>query len=288
MKYRNLQDTQFVKDLIEKNDAKYFYSALIQRLLRSGMLRKDMSVLVICGTAKDKTVFSQLGFTNVTISNLDPRLPVGEFSPYNWSFQDAENLGFPDAHFDFIVVNAGLHHCHSPHRALLEMYRVAKSGILVIEARESLLMKLALALGFAEEYEVCNVVTEGLEFGGVKNSLIPNYVYRWTEREVEKAIASYAPHARHSIEFYYDLKFPFSTLLDRNPIYLITALALYPLAKAAGKVFPRQSNLFAFAIKKPALPEALVPWLRLEDNSLALNMPWIRKRYSASGDKDRP
>lgn len=285
MTHGRLQDKQWVRTLIERNDAKHFYRALLERHLSSGALTEDKSVLVVCGTAKDKAVFTELGFKDVTISNLDSRLPEGEFSPYSWSFQDAENLQFPDSHFDFVIVNAGLHHCHSPHRALLEMYRVAKSGILVIEARESLLMKLALKLGFAEEYEVCNVVNEGLEYGGVRNTIVPNYVYRWTEREVLKAIASYAPYVKPDVKFYYDLRFPFSTLLDRRPIYLLMALALYPLARLAGKLFPKQSNLFAFYIKKPELPRQLVPWLRLEGEGIALNMPWIRKRYSTQ-DKD--
>lgn len=284
----NLQDHHFVKRLIEKNDAKFFYSALLEKLLESGLLSRGMSVLVICGTVKDKTVFLELGFTNVTISNLDTRAPSDEFSPYTWSYQDAENLDFPDEHFDFVVVNAGLHHCQSPHRGLLEMYRVAKKSMLVIEARESLLMKLALRMGLAEEYEVCNVVTEGLEFGGVRNTLVPNYVYRWTEREVAKTIASYAPYARHDIAFHYDLKFPFGSLVDRHPIYLITAIALYPFVKLAGKLFPKQSNLFAFLIKKPTLPQELFPWLRLEENNVALNMSWIENRYDVTKDKGHP
>jgi SAM-dependent methyltransferase len=285
---RRLQDNPRVKRLIEKNDAKYFYSDLLKNLLSTGRLSKDMSVLVICGTWKDGSVFLEQGFTDVTISNLDPRLPVNEFAPYSWSYQDAENLKFSDEQFDFVVVNAGLHHCYSPHRALLEMYRVARHGILIIEARESFLMKLALRLRFAEEYEVCNVVTEGLEFGGVKNSLVPNYVYRWTEREVEKTIASFAPHARHEIETYYDLKFPFGSLVDRNQTYLATALALYPFVKLAGKLFPKQSNLFAFFIKKPDLPEALVPWLKMEGDKIALNMSWIRERYDVGDKSNRP
>lgn len=279
MKDRKLSDSPFVKRLIERNDAKYFYSRVIERLLGSGGLNKQMSVLVVCGTTKDRAVFLELGFTDVTVSNLDPRQPTGEFAPYRWSFQDAENLEYPDAHFDFVVVNAGLHHCYSPHRALLEMYRVARRGLLVIEARESLLMKLALKLGFAEEYEVCNVVTEGLGFGGVRNTLVPNYVYRWTEREVTKTIASYAPHARHDIKFFYDLKFPFGSLVDRNPAYLIAAIALYPFARMAAKLFPKQSNLFAFYVKKPDLPRSLLPWLKLESGDIALNMPWIKERY---------
>ncbi|HJQ70068.1 MAG TPA: methyltransferase domain-containing protein [Blastocatellia bacterium] len=282
MKSSGLKNTSFVKKLVDENDARHFYSSLLQKLLDKGFLTKEMSVLVVCGTTKDKTVFADLGFTNVTISNLDTREPDDQFAPYAWSYQDAENLSFPDAHFDFVAVNAGLHHCHSPHRAMLEMYRVARRAILVIEARESLLLKLAIRLGLAEEYEVCNVVTEGLDFGGVRNSLIPNFVYRWTEREVTKTIASYAPQAEPYVRFYYDLKFPFGSLVDRNRFYLLLAIALYPLAKLASKLFPKQSNLFAFAIKKPRIPEELFPWLKIEDNNIALNMPWIKKRYDVT------
>ncbi len=277
-----LQEIPFVKKLIEKNDARYFYSALLQKLLDSDLIRKDMSVLVICGTTKDKTVFEELGFTNVTISNLDTRAPRDEFYPYAWSYQDAEQLEFPEDHFDFIVVNAGLHHCQSPHRGLLEMYRVARRGILAVEARESLLLRMALRVGFAEEYEVCNVVTEGLEYGGVRNTFVPNHVYRWNEREVKKTIASYAPHAKHEIIFKYDLKFPFTSLVDRHPIYLLSAIVLYPLAKLAGVLFPKQSNLFAFFVRKPALPQELFPWLKLEGTQLALNMSWIENRYTVA------
>ena len=38
------------------------------------------------------------------------------------------SFGFEDGAFDFVVVHQGLHHCHSPHRGLLEMYRVARRG----------------------------------------------------------------------------------------------------------------------------------------------------------------
>jgi hypothetical protein len=66
----------------------------------------------------------------------------------------------------------------------------------------------------------------------------------------------------------------------------MTAIALYPFVKLAGKLFPKQSNLFAFFIKKPTLPQELLPWLRLEANSVALNMSWIEKRYEVTKNKD--
>ena len=282
-----LQNSPLIGRLIEKNDAKHFYSGLLRKLLANETLTLDMSVLVVCGTVKDKAIFEEAGFTNVTISNLDTRTAGEEFLPYDWSYQDAEALAYPDEHFDFVLVNAGLHHCQSPHRGLLEMYRVASRAILIIEARESLLMRLALRMGLAEQYEVCNVVTEGLQHGGVRNTIIPNYVYRWTEREVEKTIASYAPHVKHQISFFYDLKFPFVTLVDRHPIFMLTSMALYPFARLTGKLFPKQSNLFAFCVKKPDLGRELLPWLMLEGDEVALNMPWIRKRYDVGARNRR-
>ena len=55
----------------------------------------------------------------MTISNVDESGDV--YAPYAWSRQDAEALDLPDGSFDLAAVSAGLHHCASPHRALLEM-----------------------------------------------------------------------------------------------------------------------------------------------------------------------
>ncbi len=59
------------------------------------------------------------------------------------------------------MVHAGLHHCGSPHRALLEMYRVARKAAVVFEARDSLMMRSAVALGFTNDFELEAVSSEG-------------------------------------------------------------------------------------------------------------------------------
>jgi ubiquinone/menaquinone biosynthesis C-methylase UbiE len=82
--------------------------------------------LVVCRGEFDRDTLLEEGYTAVTISNLDDRVRGDEFAPYAWSFQDAEALSFPDRSFDYCIVHAGLHHCASPHRALLEMYRAAR------------------------------------------------------------------------------------------------------------------------------------------------------------------
>ncbi len=76
--------------------------------------------------------------------------------------QDVERLGFTDRAFDFVVVHQGLHHCHSPHRGLLEMYRVARRGVLAFEPRDTRLVRLGVRLGFGQEYEIAAVAENGL------------------------------------------------------------------------------------------------------------------------------
>ena len=111
-------------------------------------------MLVVAGGGADRDAFLAAGFENVTISNIDDSGADDAYAPYAWSYADAEALPFDDGSFDWAVVSAGLHHCASPHRALLELYRVARRGLLAIESRDSLLMRLALRLGAAEPLRV--------------------------------------------------------------------------------------------------------------------------------------
>lgn len=226
------------------------------------LIPKDATILVVCGGEGDRAVFQELGYTNVTISNLQEQVGSGQFHPYNWALQDAEKLTYPDESFDYVVVNAGLHHCASPHRALLEMYRTARSGILVVESRDNLLVRLAQRLGFSWEYELPGVFCDSSHLGGVRASSVPNYIYRWNEREVMKTVQSYAPFAHHRIDFYYGLRLPY-WLLDRcgSSGHRVAASLASPFVKALVRVFPRQGNLFAFFIHKPIVTD-LHPWMK--------------------------
>src|SRR5256885_1555796 len=189
-----------------------FYLTILKALLKDGILTREMRILVVCGAVPDKDALRREGFANVTISSLDERYDKQEFAPYVWSFQDAEKLSFGDGEFDFCIAHNGLHHCHSPHRALLEMYRVAKKGVLVFEPRDSLLARFGVYLGFGQEYEVAAVVGNGLKFGGVRNTFMPNYVYRWTEREIEKTVRSFRPWGKHRFIYRYAFTAPWDPL----------------------------------------------------------------------------
>src|SRR5947207_6007384 len=80
---------------------------------------RSASILVVAAGRTDRDVLSDLGFTNVVLSNVQEPLN-GEVAPHTWSRQNAEALSYRDGEFDYTVVHAGLHHCHSPHRGLLD------------------------------------------------------------------------------------------------------------------------------------------------------------------------
>jgi SAM-dependent methyltransferase len=258
-----------------------FYRATLSRLLAEGCLDLEMQILVLCGDRPDAETFRELGFRHVTISNLDERLTGNEFGAYQWSFQDAEQLGFPDGSFDFCVVHNGLHHCYSPHRALLEMYRVARKGLLAFEPRDSALTRLGVKLGLGQEYEVAAVAGNGLRFGGVRNCAIPNYVYRWGEREVEKTVWCCDPLARAKFRYFYALRVPEARLQAlKNPAVRWLARIVVPVMRAVGWLWPSQTNCFAFAVLKPKLPGELQPWLESTPSGAVPKRTWFEQRYN--------
>jgi len=255
-----------------------FYSETLGQLLRDGWMRLDSSVLVVCGEMSDRDVFDGLGFRRVTISNLDARGAEDRFAPYAWSMQDVEALGFEDGAFDFVVVHQGLHHCRSPHRGLLEMYRVAKRGVLAFEPRDTALVRLGVRLGFGQEYEVAAVAANALQSGGVSNSATPNFVYRWTEREIEKTIHTFAPEGRARFRYFSALRVPKLRMQTMKNRWVAGSLrALLPMVRLFAAMFPGQSNCFAFAITKV---DTLHPWMA---DATTVDAAWVRGRYEVGG-----
>jgi SAM-dependent methyltransferase len=223
-----------------------FYERVLHDLLEQGLLATDWRVLVVAGGDLDRAAFDAYGFADVTVTNLSDDADER---------QDAEALTYDDDSFDVAVISAGLHHCASPHRALLELYRVARRGIIALEARDSALMRLAQRFGVVDEYELTAVADNEFSSGGVRNSAVPNYVYRWTEREVEKTIASAHPQRTHRFVWFRELELPVSVLeLGGKAHWRLAAAPLRLVTKA----FPKQANLFAFAVFR----EGLQPWMR--------------------------
>jgi SAM-dependent methyltransferase len=223
-----------------------FYERVLHDLLEQRLVATGWRVLVVAGGELDRAAFEAYGFTDVTITNLS-----GDADER----QDAEALTYDDDSFDLAVISAGLHHCASPHRALLELYRVARRGVLALEARDSALMRLAQRFGVVDEFELTAVADNEFSSGGVRNTAVPNYVYRWTEREVEKTIASAHPQRTHRFVWFRELELPVSVLeLGGKAHWRLAAAPLRVVTKA----FPKQANLFAFAVFR----EGLQPWMR--------------------------
>jgi SAM-dependent methyltransferase len=263
-----------------------FYARTLQQLLDRQVLRRDMELLIVCGSDQDRDVLRHVGFTRATISNVEPGVTEDLVAPYTWSHQHAEALTFPDGAFDFVIVHEGLHHCHSPHRAMLEMYRVARRGILVFEPRDTLLVRLGVRLDFGQEYEVAAVAGNRLTSGGVDNTAIPNYVYRWSEREIEKTFRAFEPLAPPRICHFYTLRIP-SGRIDamKNRLAANLLRALLPLVRLLTRLFPKQCNGFAWVVEKPELPRDLHPWLELERGKPVFSAAWGQRHY---GEFKRP
>src|SRR4051812_12374142 len=123
------------------------YERAVQALRSEGLLKENHNAVVTCGGPYDAAVLNRFGISAV-ITNLDESFTAA-VAPHRWQKADAENLPFPDDSFDWGFVHAGLHHCRVPHQGLAELLRVSRKGVLVIEARDSLVMRLAVRLGLA-------------------------------------------------------------------------------------------------------------------------------------------
>ena len=237
----------------------------------------DDKVLVVCGGDYDKRVLESAGVKNAVISNVDYHAGVKSYAPYSWEYQDAENLTIADDSFDWVLVDAGLQHCGSPHKALCEMLRVARKGAVVVEARDSAMMRIAIWMGFTPEFETEPALLSDGKFGGYRNTIIPNYIYRWTEREVEKTVNTYLPQYEHSIRYVYGLRLPVQRMAMSKSLLKRTAVGVLNSASwFIEKALPKQGNCFGFIISKN---DALKPWLTNGDQGLALNLDYMRKKY---------
>lgn len=262
-----------------------FFQRALKHLLDSGELQLDSSILVVCGGDTDFANLQAAGFTNVTITNLDERmLATGgkEYAPYKWAYETAEGLTQEDKSYDLVMVHSGLHHLRCPLKGITEMYRVARLGVLGFEPNMSFFTKLGAKLGFGQDYEHAAVYFNDLKWGGVENTEIPNYVYRFRADDVVQTANTYNPIARHDCKFWYATRFPTRLLSVSNPLIRIPSKLLAPVFEFFGRTFPALANNMAFYIKKPAVPGDLLPWLEQRDGEVRLNADYVRELYQES------
>ncbi len=253
------------------------YPRVLRSLKERGWIADEQTVLILAGGDFDRQCMLEAGFKNVTISNLDYHAGHKDYAPYEWKRLDAERIELDQDAYDWVVIHGGLHHLAVPAMGVCEMFRVARKGILCFEARDSLLMKLAVSVGLTAEYELESAFLAGGTHGGYRNGPIPNYVYRWKEREFEKVVNSFAPTHKHSFFYYYGFHVPVERFaMARSPLYRFAGVAISKLTRAAEAVIPKQGNQFAFGVRKNT---SLQPWLTPD---LRFNDSFMTKRYDKS------
>ena len=245
----------------------------------------DQRVLIVGGSAEDEHVLRQAGFKDIVNSNLPTdmdRLGAGESSGTEHVALDAEQIDLPDDSFDLVFASEVLHHCSSPHRALCEMLRVSRRYVLFMEPNDSLAMALLVKMGFSFPYELPAVIDHDYRSGGVRDSNIPNFLYRWNRHEVFKTVSSCIPERIFSVRAnpYWDFTVTekdldlrkqtrigsiTSVMGARNFISLLRFTQLF-LNWIPG--FRGQGNKFFCCIEKEA---GLKPWMAREGGEIVFN-----------------
>jgi hypothetical protein len=147
------------------------------------------------------------------------------------------------------------------------MYRVARKCAVAFESRESLLMRTAIRFGLTEAYETSSISPDG-RTGGVADMGVPNHIYRWTEQDVKKAIASYDPVRIPNIKYYYDLRIPIQRFTRKNNRLLRSVeMIIEPLSRLIAIIAPKQCNEFAFAVSKNGALHSCIELSSPENNS---------------------
>lgn len=257
-----------------------FVEQILSKLKADHLLKSDSEILVVCGGNSERELFERMGFSNVVISNLDERMSAEQFAPFKWSYQDAHELTFDAASFDWVFVSDGLHHCSLPHKALSEMYRVAKRGIIVFESRDSLIMRLANSLGLSPEYEIEAVIDHDFKYGGLNNTHLPNFIYRWTERDFQKTLKSFDPTGPIDFRFHYGLSLPYEAAgFKKTKIKYIALKIAAPVLKVFTLLFKRQCNLFSMIAFKPTKAN-LWPWLKSKNGEIVFNQTYAHDHFN--------
>ncbi len=254
-----------------------FYVESLRSLIARNILFSDDSVLVLAGGSHDRASLLEAGFSNVVISNLEYHAGQTEYAPYPWMRLDAEKLEIDDDSYDWVIIHAGLHHLAVPAQGVCEMFRVCRKGILCFEARDSLAMRIAVKVTLSSDYELEPAFLSGGLTGGYRNGPIPNYIYRWTEREFEKVVKSFYPAFQLDFHYFYGLSVSLQRFeMGRSPLRRFIGRFLHSISTIFPQIFPRQGNQFGMVAVKT---NRLQPWLTMEGGRFQFRDEELSKKY---------
>jgi SAM-dependent methyltransferase len=265
------------------------FISVLQKSIDLSNIDVDATTLVIGGLQEDANVLRACKFTHITLSNIEgvsgndddsENLPILAL--------DAEDIQLPNDSYDIVFAHEVLHHCRSPHRALCEMLRVAKQRVLIMEPNDSAFMNLLCRLRFSFPFEIVAVVHNDYVRGGVRNSNVPNFIYRWSAHEVSKAASAFLAERPFSVysDPYWDFNVDEKQLARRQQtrIGMITRMigarnfirmlhAAQAVLNTVG-ILRRQGNKFYCCIEKSP---NLRPWLLQQDGEIVFNRSFQRK-----------
>jgi len=248
-----------------------FYVDVLKSAVRSGALRAEDRILVVCGGPKDEASLRAAGLRHFELSNISGAVAM-----------DVENLPQPDGAFDAVIVHSGLHHCASPHRGLLEMHRVARRCLILFEPADNLVTRLGQKLGIGQKYEFAAVDDNNLTCAGWRNTSVPNWVYRFTASEIRQTINCAAPFGSHHFAFHYRTRIPWRQLRARaNKLPLLLVAVAAPVLRLLDGLGPVVSNNLAAVVVKPELPGGCFPWLRASGGRFEADPGWFARNFGA-------
>ena len=275
---------------IRKGKNRSHFEKVLRKCVRSMGLDLLSDVLVVGGSAEDGRTLYRVGFARVTLSNLlDPR-PSEQADLDDAGMRtvkvDAEAMELADNSYDLVLAHEVLHHCRSPHKALLEMLRVSRKHVILLEPNNSLAMQVLLRLRFSFPYELPAVIASGFQTGGVRDSSIPNYIYRWSAVDVYQTTASYLAASEFDLytQGYWDFNADEAELRRRSETRIgIVTTILSPRVFLAGlhsfqtvvnhiPWLARQGNKFFGCIHKRS---ELKPWLIRKGNKIQFDGEYI-------------
>jgi hypothetical protein len=117
--------------------------------------------------------------------------------------------------------------------------------------------------------------------GGVDDTAVPNYIYRWTERDLEKTIATFAPHVQHRFHYRYGVALPQTpAAIRRAPVRAVVVSFLRLIVRPLSAMLGRQGNLFGAKIDKPEGLAGLHPWLTIDmQGEVGLDRDWAHSHF---------
>jgi len=263
------------------------FLAVLLRYIKTCHIDTNEKLLVIGGSWQDVELLICAGFNDITLSNFQSQPEEDAHTNLSAKVKllaiDAEQVDLPDGSFDCVFAHEVLHHCRSPHRALCEMLRVARKHVVVLEPNDSFSMRVLTWAGFSFPYEIFSVVYHGYEGGGVRDSCIPNFIYRWTANELRKTVSSYLAEYEFLLHAYpyWDFNVDEKELSMRKEtrIHAITSvmgaktflavLRAFQIVLNGTPILRRQGNKFFCCIEKTA---DLRPWLTAGDDKIRFKL----------------